>query len=367
MSRREYPRRALIVLLIASAALVWAVMRPLAESILVASVMSAVLAPVHTPLTARLNGRTAFASVIVVLCMVTLVMAPIVGMSTFVVQQSAEAIVFVTLVLKGDQVDGLIQHLPDAIEAPLRTWIDVDGTLGAGSGAGTAALSAVSATVAATGTLAFQTIIMLLALYFFLTHRRDVLLWLEEASPLEVPQTRELLTEVGRMSVSVVTSTVLTAGVQSVAALIGFLLAGLPYALFFAGVTFFVGMIPAVGAGIVCIACSALLLAIGKPIGAAFLLTWSLLVVGLVDNLVKPLLIRQYVRINGVIVLFSLLGGLGAFGGIGLLVGPLSIALFLAVLRIYQREREDPPGVDAPAGPPATTGLGAASPTPRAA
>jgi predicted PurR-regulated permease PerM len=116
-------------------------------------------------------------------------------------------------------------------------------------------------------------------------------------------------------------------------------------------------MIPAIGAGLVCIAASGLLLAIGKPIGAAFLLAWSLLVVGLVDNLVKPLLIRQYVRINGVIVLFSLLGGLGAFGGIGLLVGPLSIALFLAVLRIYQRGRDDPPGADSSASSSATPGV----------
>jgi predicted PurR-regulated permease PerM len=57
-----------------------------------------------------------------------------------------------------------------------------------------------------------------------------------------------------------------------------------------------------------------------------------------VDNLVKPLLIRRGLEIHGAIVFFSLIGGLTTFGAIGLLVGPLVVGLFLAVLRIYHRD-----------------------------
>ncbi len=74
---------------------------------------------------------------------------------------------------------------------------------------------------------------------------------------------------------------------------------------------------------------------------AVFLTVWGLAVVGLSDNLVKPMLIRNGIRMNGVVILFALLGGLGAFGPIGLLVGPLALAVLVAALRIYQREYGD--------------------------
>jgi predicted PurR-regulated permease PerM len=87
-----------------------------------------------------------------------------------------------------------------------------------------------------------------------------------------------------------------------------------------------------------------LLLVTGHPYMALFLALWGLVVVGLVDNLVKPLLIRRGLEIHGGIVFFALIGGLATFGAIGLLIGPLAIAFFLALLRMYHRDYtpEDP-------------------------
>ena len=58
----------------------------------------------------------------------------------------------------------------------------------------------------------------------------------------------------------------------------------------------------------------------------------------LVDNVVKPLLIKAGMEMRSAVVFFSLIGGLAAFGAIGLIVGPLVVALFLALLRIYRRD-----------------------------
>jgi predicted PurR-regulated permease PerM len=89
---------------------------------------------------------------------------------------------------------------------------------------------------------------------------------------------------------------------------------------------------------VVCLFAALLLLVTGHPYFAAFLAVWGLVVVGLVDNLVKPLLIRRGMEIHGVIVFFSLIGGIATFGAIGLLIGPLLVALFLALLRMYHRD-----------------------------
>ena len=79
-------------------------------------------------------------------------------------------------------------------------------------------------------------------------------------------------------------------------------------------------------------------------------------VVGLVDNLVKPLLIKRGLEIHGAIVFFSLIGGLAMFGAIGLLLGPLFVSLFLAVVRMYHRDYTPAdPHVPAVPGLPETT------------
>jgi predicted PurR-regulated permease PerM len=69
-----------------------------------------------------------------------------------------------------------------------------------------------------------------------------------------------------------------------------------------------------------------------------FLALWGVVVVGLVDNVIKPLLIKAGMEMRSAVVFFSLIGGLAAFGAIGLIVGPLVVALFLALLRIYRRD-----------------------------
>jgi predicted PurR-regulated permease PerM len=117
-----------------------------------------------------------------------------------------------------------------------------------------------------------------------------------------------------------------------------FLALMVPHPLFFAGVTFLAAFIPAVGAGTVCLVVALIVFLTGHPYAALFLAIWGLTIVGLVDNLVKPLLIKAGMQMNGAVVFFSLIGGLAAFGGVGLLLGPLIVSLLLALLRIYRRD-----------------------------
>jgi predicted PurR-regulated permease PerM len=90
---------------------------------------------------------------------------------------------------------------------------------------------------------------------------------------------------------------------------------------FFAGVTFFVAFIPAVGAGSACLGVALMLFVTGHAYAALFLALWALVVVALVDNLIKPLLIKHGMEMRGAVVFFSLIGGLAAFGAVGLLLG----------------------------------------------
>lgn len=341
-------RRFFFLLLAAVSVLFAIVARPIASALFLGAVLAGVLWPVHRWLTARLRGRRSVSAGAFIAAVLMVLVAPTVAFSAFAVQQGSEGIKFIKHTMHSEGAAGLVNRLPPRLahwtnlalerlspEGEQDFMASVQDRVGAQGGK---AAMAVGATLSATGSFLFQVAMMLIALFFLLLEGDGLVAWLDELSPLPKGQTHELLTEFKQVSFAVLLSAIITSAVQAVAALIGFLIVSVPHPIFFAGLTFFVAFIPAVGAASVCLVAAALLLVMGHPYAALFLTAWGLVVVGLVDNLVKPLLIKVGMRMNGAVVFFALVGGLAAFGGVGLLLGPLVVALFLSLLRMYQRD-----------------------------
>jgi len=347
-SRERTAYRFFLLLLAAAAILLGAIVRPLASPLFLAAVLAGVLWPLHIRLTRRLWKRRGISAGIFVAAVVVLLVGPLVALSTVVVNEGAKGLAFVSKTVRSDGVSGLLDKLPPSLAKLAKRGVEAlphepDATLSetiqkqVSSGSGKAA-KAVGAAVAATGSLIVQAAMMLIALFFLLIAGDELVAWVDGVSPLRPGQTHELLAEFKKVSYAVIVSTVITAAVQAVAALIGYFIARVPQPLFFAGVTFLVAFIPAVGAASVCLVAAGLLFVTGHPYMAIFLAAWGFLVVGLVDNVVKPYLVKSGMEMHGAVVFFSLIGGLGAFGTVGLLIGPLGVAFFMALLRIYQRD-----------------------------
>lgn len=340
-------RRVFVALIIASLFLLYLVVRPFAEALFLAAVFAAVLFPLQRRLTRRLRGREGLAASLLVLAVILAVLAPLGSMTAILVKEIADGARYVNQTIRSEGATGLINDLPGPLQNLVRKGIErlpqgeegLDETLkGQVTSQGTKAAAAVGGVLSTTGSLLVQTVMMLIALYFLLTDGARLVGWLEGVSPLEGGQTLEILREFRSVSSAVLISTIATSGVQAAAAFVGFLIARSPQPVFFALVTFIVAFIPAVGAGGAVLVVAALQLATGHKWSALFLAIWGLLAVGLVDNVVKPLLVRRGLHLHGAIVFFALLGGLAAFGAIGLLLGPLIVAFFLALVRIHERD-----------------------------
>jgi predicted PurR-regulated permease PerM len=342
-SADQAARRFLLVVLIASLALVGMVAWPLAYALLLAAVLAVVLSRLQARLARSLGGRRQLAAGILVFAVLLVLIGPVVAMSAYAVNEASAGLKFIVDTVHGEGVNGLIDRLPaplDRAADAARAWLGDLGNLVETqiSRQGGKAASALGVALLATGELVFQGAMMLIALFFLLASGQAMLAWIDEALPLRRGQIRELAAEFTNVSYAVIVSTLVTAGLQAAVALVGYLIARVPYALFFAAVTFFVALIPAVGAAAVCLFAAFVLLVTGYPYMAAFLAVWGVVVVGLVDNVAKPYLIKGDTEMNGAVVFFALIGGIAAFGMVGLLIGPLSVALFLAVLRIYRRD-----------------------------
>jgi len=168
----------------------------------------------------------------------------------------------------------------------------------------------------------FTVVIMVVALFFLLRDGHALVDWAERGSPMRPGQLRSLLSELRRVSVSVIGAQVASGLVQTVVATVGYGVAGLPSPLLLGALTLPASFIPTPGTAIVGLPLAGVLLLMGRTGWAIFLAAWTTLFMGLVDNVVRPVLVRGGTGLNGGLILFSLLGGLLAFGLIGLIVGP---------------------------------------------
>lgn len=348
MTSSQTASRFFFLLLAVVVVLTALVVRPIVSALFMAAVLAGVLWPLHVRLSRALRGRRAVSAGLFVAGVVLALVGPVVAFSAFAIKEASDGLQFVTRSLRSDGVDGLVKRLPHAVQGLAHKALeqlpgpeggDLDDSVKKQvSAQGGKAAAAVGATLSATGAMLFQAAMMLIALYFLLLQGDAFVAWVDETSPLKKGQTSELLAEFKKVSYSVITSTVLTAGVQAVAALIGYFIARVPHPLFFGAVTFFAAFIPAVGAGAIALVAALFLFLGGHSYMALFLGIWGLLVVGLIDNLVKPLLAKAGMEMHGAVVFFAMIGGLAAFGTLGLLLGPLIIAMFLTMLRMYHRD-----------------------------
>jgi predicted PurR-regulated permease PerM len=336
-------RWTLLVLTVIAIGLLALIVKPFASALFVAAVMAGALHPWYERLVARLRGRRQVAAGFTTVAVLLVVVLPLALISVVLAKEVADGVAYVQRTLRSEGVQGLVNDLP----RPLRALAEkAGGQLPQDSAElhqltdqqrGRAA-AAVRGMLSATWGVVVQMVMMLIAFFFFLIDGPGLVDWLEDVMPLRPGQTRHLLSDFRRVSVTVIVSSVATAAIQATVALVGYLIARVPNPFFFAIVTLIVALVPAVGAGGVCLAAAAIMYLGGHPYSALFLALWGVLAVGLIDNVVKPYLIRGGMELHGAVVFFALVGGLAYFGPIGLLAGPLIISFFLAVVRMWDRD-----------------------------
>lgn len=335
------PRHFLLALTVLALWLAWLVVRPFAGVIFMAAVVATVTSPMTTALARRLGDRRASSAAIVTIGLLVALLGPLAAIATVVVGQAAEAVNWLTRAVRNGGMAGLVARLPDAFQAYASALVqriprgaeEVQSFAESVVGSGT--FATVGGALRATGTALSQFFLFFVALYFLLADGPKLVEWLKLMLPLPEGKTAVLFGYLRTVTTSVVVSTLATSGVQAILALVGYLIAGIPSAIFFALLTFFTSFIPAVGTMLVWLPLAALKLGAGHLASGLFLMAWGVLVVGMADSFVKPMLIRRGVSFPIGLVFFALLGGLAAFGPVGLVAGPLALAFLVATVRAW--------------------------------
>ena len=348
-----------LLLLAAVASLLLAlIIAPFAGSLFAAAVLAGVLFPGQIWLQSRLGERPALAAGVLSLGVSALVVAPLAGLSVFVARQVTEFYSDVTSILERRGVDGLVEEIPapirefgasvlgaifpehgDATGSPEPSPSD-DGDEAlqlTGEGLETAANVATHFVDSLFGLL-IDLAVLVVALFFLLSQGSALVRWIVDALPLPRPQATRLVEEFRDVTRAVFTATVVTALVQTVVAAVGFWIAAVPHLPVALLATFVAALVPVVGGAVVVCGIGVLMMLYGHVGMGVFLVVWGVAPVGVCDNLVKPWLARQKLRLPGSVVLFAMLGGVAVFGPMGIVAGPLIVAFFLASLRLLRQE-----------------------------
>ncbi|MCR9090432.1 MAG: AI-2E family transporter [Proteobacteria bacterium] len=183
-----------------------------------------------------------------------------------------------------------------------------------------------------------QLALMLYVAFFLLRDGRVLVDLLIQALPLGDERERLLFQKFAEVARATVKGNLLVAMVQGMLGGLIFWILGLPAPLLWGVVMTVLSLIPAIGAGLVWLPAAVYLYAIGAWVSATVLIAYGVLIIGLADNLLRPILVGRDTKLPDWMVLLSTLGGIVMVGISGFVVGPLIAVLFVAFWQIFSRE-----------------------------
>ena len=340
-------RRAVFLLLLAlvTVAFFW-IISPFFGAVFWAMVLALMFMPVHRRLCALLRGRDTLAALGTLLFCMVIVVVPMI----FVVGAMVDEATSFTQRLRTGEFNPrtYFEQIQNALPGWSRDLLgrfglfnaqDVVDKLTAAVVQGGQALTARALAIGQNTLMLLVNLgIMLYLLFFFLRDGRDLAQTIRRAVPMQRQHTDFLLSKFATVVRATVKGTVVVALVQGMLGGVAFAFLGIHGAVLWGVVMSVLSLLPAIGAALVWAPVAIYLMATGSMIEGLGLAAWGVGVMGMVDNLLRPILVGKETKLPDYLVLLSTIGGLSIFGVNGFLIGPAIAALFVATWALFSHE-----------------------------
>ncbi len=340
-SLRDYGGGFLLLCLLLALFFGYLVLRPFLGVFFVALVLATLSYPAYQKIVTWTGGRTSVSALLACVLVVCVLIVPGVLLLGLLAKESAQAYEWIREnVGSGALEQRVIQQALDLQKKFLpkldleqlevgKSLTNLAATLsGFVIGMSTSVVKAITTAVG-------EFFLMLVALYYFYKDGPAFVEWVMRLTPLPGSLVREIVQKFRDVSESALYGTFLVAIVQGFLGGIGFLIVGLPPLIWGVVMAFF-SLIPLGGTALVW-GPAAVILMLSHRVGAGiFLILWGVLVVSASDNILRPLLMKGKSQLHPLLIFFSLIGGIFAFGPLGILLGPLAMVLIISMLRAYE-------------------------------
>ncbi len=317
-------------ILIATIVLCFLIFMPYLVPISLAAVSAVLLYPVYQKILKYIKSESVSATLTIIL--LVLVMAgPVYFLGNQII---TEAQAVYTKVAGGSDI--AVDTISKQVEVRIQRYypgftLNVQGYLGMLTGW---IVNQLGGIFSGTVDLVLKSILGLIALFYFLKDGLYFRQKLLDLSPLSDDTDLLLINSIKSAAHSILNGSVLVALIQGLFTGLGFFIFGVPNFVLWGTVAAFAALIPTLGTGVIAAPAILYLFFYGNPGMWIGQLVWSAVFVGLIDNLLSPILINKGMRVHPLFILFSILGGVQMFGPEGFLIGPLVLSILFALLRI---------------------------------
>lgn len=346
MTPRNYGRLAFVVVFLFVLYYVFRILQPFLSALIWAAILSTVSYPLFSWLSKKLR-RARLASVLTCLFLTFAIVIPLILLLIVLAGQSVEAYRFV----EGKIREGELGQLNALRERPAYQWLESHLTaLGMPEpdlkAAAVRALRSISqflvshssSIFSGFASFIFNFFVMIFSMYYLFLQGPDVLKELRRLSPLRSEVEDTIISKFRDMAVATFQVTLVTSLVQGAVGGFVFFLFGIPAPLLWGAVMSLLALFPLVGMALVWGPAAIYYVLAGAAGKGIFLAAIFVVVVGSIDNILRPLLLRHRAQIPTLWIFLGVLGGVGVFGFLGLVLGPLSVAVLFALIEIYKVE-----------------------------
>ena len=328
----------LLVILLAILYFCYLIFKPFLIVVLASGMLVSIFYGLYLKLLKWTKDKRSLAALIMCLLIVLVVLVPVANFVYYLSIKSMQGYEVIAQKVQDNTLTDVINTLMVRLQFPGMDLVNVKELLLDASGTIKDVLVSGGAHfVKGTGQLITTFVLMIFTMFFLFRDGDKLLKRIMYLTPLQNKYDREIFKKFKEISHSTIVATFVTAVVQGIVGAIGFMIVGVPA--FFAGVLMaFFSLLPYVGAFLVWAPVAIYLLFVGAIWQAVFLIIWGMVVVGLIDNVLKPMLIKGKANIHPLIIFFSILGGISVFGFWGVIFGPLIVSIAFTILHIYEIE-----------------------------
>lgn len=340
ISKQKTVLFSLVVLVLSVSILFFQIAQPFLIAIILAGIMAVLLRPVFEQTKRLVGGREGLASAITLLISIVAVIAPLLLIAYLAVSQATVVIedsdaLLNTLSLEVEELRAGTLELPEWVpmhqeieKAGPQIYAKIRDVLGQ---LGSFFVSSLSHLTNGTAVFFLSLFAFLYALFFFLPMQTSVFAQMLKYTGLPADFQKKLDDRIISVSRATIKGSLLIGLVQGALGGLGFWVTGIEGAVFWAVIMAIFAAIPALGATPV-VFCGAIYLAFeGQTLMAGALALWAGLVVGSIDNVLRPSLVGKDAGMSDLWIFVSTLGGMGVFGATGLVLGPVVAGVFITV------------------------------------
>jgi predicted PurR-regulated permease PerM len=318
------------------------VFAPFLGPIVWAAILTLVFYPLYERVRRGLGGNATLAAFVLTALVTTAIVVPTISLSSVVTRESAAFYQQVTEFVNSGHLKQTVEALQESRPGRLlkrlsRQGWEVDWGAIIQRTADTVSSHATAfARNVAVFLLDFS--IMLFTLFFFFRDGERMFRGFRDLIPMDPQHKDAVFHRLYETLAAVMRGMVVTALTQGVLCWIGLTLLGFPYSAFLGVLAGVFSLFPIVGAAGVWVPCTLYLAFAGELVRATVLLVYGTLVISMVDNVLRPLLIGGRARLPTIFLFFGILGGLEAYGVLGLFLGPVLLSIVVAFVKIYQEQ-----------------------------